>query len=251
MKNNTRVLASAVPLSLEGKNGKAVLVLHGYNGYPTEMYGLARRIHAEGYTVAVPRLPGHATNAADFRKSNWKLWHSHIRNEYMNLQSRFESVTVVGLSMGGVLALLAAAEFNPEKVILLAPAMDIRQKIVYFTHILKYFIPKIDRKREPEADADEDRLYMEREYWSTYYTAQLASFRKLMMMARRRLSDVICPVYYMLSEKDSTVPLEAGAIIERGVRGPVTSHTLTDSPHVFFEGPENDFVLDKIVEWLN
>ena len=62
-------------------------------------------------------------NGADFRKTNWKLWYNHVKNEYLNLQSRFESVSVVGLSMGGVLALIMAAEFRPERAILLAPAM--------------------------------------------------------------------------------------------------------------------------------
>ena len=61
MKNETKVLRTALPLYLDGTNGKAVLIQHGYSGYPTEMYDLARRIHAEGYTVVVPRLPGHAT----------------------------------------------------------------------------------------------------------------------------------------------------------------------------------------------
>ena len=68
MEKYTRVLKSALPLFLEGTNGKAVLVQHGFNGYPTEMYGLAHRLHDEGYTVVVPRLPGHATSLADFKK---------------------------------------------------------------------------------------------------------------------------------------------------------------------------------------
>ena len=53
-----------------------------------------------------------------------------------------------------------------------------------------------------------------------------------------------------MSEKDNSVSLDAGPLIEKGVNGPVKKHILKNSPHVFFEGPENDFVLEKVVEWL-
>ena len=250
MKSSDRVLKTSPPLYLEGTNGKAVLVQHGYNGYPREMYSLAKRLHAEGYTVVVPRLPGHATNAADFRKSNWKQWYLHVRNEYLNLQSRFDWVAVAGLSMGGVLSLLMAEEFNPVKIILLAPAMAVKQKLVYFTPFLRFILPSIKREWPVEPDADEDRITMGREYWSRHYTAQIANLVRLMKIAKKRLHEVVCPVYIMLSNKDSTVPSKAGDIIEKGVAGYVTRLNLKDSPHVFFEGPEEDFVINKVVEWL-
>ncbi len=252
MKSNIKVLKSALPLYLEGTNGRAVLVQHGYNGYPAEVYKVARRLHAEGYTVAVPRLPGHATNRKDFQNSNWKLWLDHLRNEYLNLQSRFESVTIVGLSMGSLLAILAAAEFQPEKIILLAPAIAVKQKLVYFTPVLRFLIPYIKRDRPRAEVIDEDRIFMEREYWSRHYTAQLAGFIKIMRMARRKLKDINCPVYIMLSEKDSTVPLSAGEIIEAGVKDYLAEKLiLKNSPHVFFEGPECDPVTEKVVDWVN
>ncbi|MDC7225347.1 MAG: alpha/beta fold hydrolase [Spirochaetales bacterium] len=251
MKNYTKVLKTALPLHLEGTNGKAVIIQHGYNGYPAEMYGLAERLNKEGYTVLVPRLPGHATSGADFRKTNWKLWTSHFRNEYMNLNARYDSVSIAAVSMGCLLALMTAAEFEPEKLILLAPALAVKQKIVYSTPLLRWFVPVITRKRAPEPEAGEDRLYMEREYWSHYYSAQLASFTKIMRKARRILNDVDCPVYYMLSETDGTVPLEVGRMLDEGLRRPAAgTHVLKNSPHVFFEGPENEFVLDKVVDWM-
>ena len=251
MKSNDRVLKSALPLSLDGTNGRAVLVIHGFTGYPLEMYCLAERLHAEGYTVELPRLPGHATNSRDFRRSNWKQWYLHVRNEYINLCGRYDWVAVAGLSMGGVLSLLMAGEFTPSKAVLLAPAMAVKEKMAYFTPILRFLVPCIRKKWTPEPDADDDRLYMGSEYWSCSYTAQVASLVKLMRMAKKRLNDVICPVYMILSEKDNTVSPEAGDIIEKGVNGSVTRLLLKESPHVIFEGPERDFVLDRVVEWLD
>ncbi|MBI9101561.1 MAG: alpha/beta fold hydrolase [Spirochaetales bacterium] len=250
MKTITKARQTALPLYLEGTNNKAVLIQHGYNGYPGDMYELAKRVNAEGYTVVLPRLPGHGTNGADFRKTDWKLWLSHTRNEYINLQSRYESVSIIGLSMGGVLALLISAEFSPQKTILLAPAMAVSAKIMNYTPILKYFVPRIDRNWTPSPDDSEDRLFLAQEYWRYHFTAQIASLNKLMRMARKRLMDVESHVYLMLSEKDQSVPLKAGDIIENGLRVPVVKRVLKNSPHVFFEGEEKETAIDQVIEWL-
>ena len=169
----------------------------------------------------------------------------------MNLQSRFDSVSIAGVSMGALMAVLMAAEFQPDRIILLAPAIAIKPRIMYFTPVLKFFIPRLKRQRNIAPDADEDRLYMEEEYWSYHHSAMIANFAKIMKMAKARLSEVDCPYYIMLSEKDSTVRLEAADIIEKGIGAPPAGrHILKNSPHVFFEGPENDFVLDKVSEWM-
>ena len=250
-KNDTKVLKESLPVRLEGNNGKAVILQHGYNGYPYDMYGLAKRVNAEGYTVVVPRLPGHATCTADFRATNWRQWLNHVRNVYLDISSEFESVTMAGLSMGGTLTLLMAEEFSPDKIILLAPAVAARKKLVYFTPFLRFLIPVMKREWVPKENEPEQRLVMAREYWSHYYSAQLSGMVKLMRMAVKRLSAVECPVYVMLSEADDSIPVTAGDIIAGGVKGRFQKHILKKSPHVFFEGPENDFVVDKVAEWIS
>lgn len=251
MKSEIKVVEGCLPLRLEGTNGKAVIVQHGYNGYPNEMFGLAERIHKEGYTVVVPRLPGHATCAEDFRNTNWRLWLNHIRNVYIELSSEFESVTVVGLSMGGLLSIMLAAEFDPEKIILLAPAIDVKPRLLYYTPLLRFVRPVIKREWQPDKEPTEIRKKLAAEYWSYVYTAQVANLIKLIKKARKALPQIECPVFMMFSEIDTHVPLTAPDIIESGVKTPIKKHILKNSPHVFFEGPENDFVLEKVTEWLN
>jgi len=251
MKDETKVLGSALPFYLEGSNGKAVLVIHGYNGYPGEMYEIARRIHKEGYTVSVPRLPGHGTNAADFLKTGHEHWLGQVVNEYLNLQSRFESVSVTGLSMGGVLSLLLAERFSPDKIILLAPAMSISNRTFYYTPFLKIFVKKMRRNWEPRSTDDEDRIFMGREYWSYFFSSKLASLLKLIRKAERGLGDIECPVYIILTEKDGWVSLKSGEMIEKGVASPVETVILKNSPHVIVQGPEKETVFEHVCTWLN
>lgn len=250
MKDETKVLKTALPLYLDGSNGKAVLVIHGFTGYPGEMYELCHRIHDEGYTVSLPRLPGHGTNGADFRKTNHRDWLNHVVNEYLNLQIRFESVSVTGLSMGGVLSLLLAERFSPNKIILLAPAMSISNKIFYYTPFLKIFIRKITRNREPEPSDDNDRIFMGKEYWNYFFPANMASLLKLIRKSERGLGHIECPVYYILSEKDDSVSLDAGELIEKGLKRPAVKVILKNSPHVVVQGEEKEIVFENVCKWL-
>ena len=72
-----------------------------------------------------------------------------------------------------------------------------------------------------------------------------------MRIAKNGLAKILCPVYIMLSEKDCSIPLESGILIETGVRGPVEKMILKNSPHVFFEGPEKDAAIEQVLAWLN
>jgi esterase/lipase len=91
---------------------------------------------------------------------------------------------------------------------------------------------------------------MAAEYWSHYYMSQIASLYKLRRLTKKRLNNVFCPVFVMLSEKDSSVSLKAGEVIAMGIEGPVEKLILKNSPHVFLEGPEKDLVINKVIEWL-
>lgn len=56
-----QIIEGAESFLLEGKNNKAVLLLHGYTGAPSEMRPLGDYLHALGYTVScvLPSRPRH------------------------------------------------------------------------------------------------------------------------------------------------------------------------------------------------
>ena len=115
--NTTMVKPVFLPQFYEG-GSTAVLIIHGYTGAPFEMSYLAERLNKAGFTVSVPRLPGHGTNGRDFLESGWKDWLRACVDAYLNLKAYYKTVYITGLSMGGVLTILLAAKFKPEKIIL-------------------------------------------------------------------------------------------------------------------------------------
>ncbi len=77
------------------------------------MRPLAERARDQGYSVELPRLPGHGTSVGEMTTTTWADWSSAAESAFVELAERCERVAVVGLSMGGSLSAYVA-ERHPE-----------------------------------------------------------------------------------------------------------------------------------------
>ena len=94
-------------------NSHGVLVLHGFTGSPPTVRSLAERCAEAGYSVELPRLPGHGTTVEDMMTTTWSDWSATAEEAFDALAQRCEKVAIVGLSMGGGLTAYVA-ERRPE-----------------------------------------------------------------------------------------------------------------------------------------
>src|SRR5215204_3883393 len=106
----TAILADAETLSHAGDTATGVLTLHGFTGNPSSMRAIAEAMAALGYHVELPLLPGHGTVVDDMLDTGWSDWTAAAEAAYQRLSERAERVVVVGLSMGGSLALWTALQ---------------------------------------------------------------------------------------------------------------------------------------------
>lgn len=124
------MLSGAMPFALEGRSVEAVLCLHGFTGSPGIYRQLARELNAEGLTICVPALPGHATKPEDMLGCTAEDWLGFARQELERLQGRYAKVHLVGLSLGGALCSLLAAENGAvASLSLLSPAYGIEPQL--------------------------------------------------------------------------------------------------------------------------
>src|SRR5665213_2379063 len=86
-----------------------VLLLHGFTSTTSTVLDLAQRCAAAGYTVSAPRLPGHGTSVDDLMTTGWDDWSAAAEAAYDELSATCERVAIVGLSMGGTLAVHVAS----------------------------------------------------------------------------------------------------------------------------------------------
>jgi carboxylesterase len=103
----TEVMPGSESFSHHG-GPSGVLVLHGFTGNPASMRSIAELCARAGYTVELPRLPGHGTSVTDMLTTTWADWSTTAEETYDDLAERCDRVAVVGLSMGGGLAAFVA-----------------------------------------------------------------------------------------------------------------------------------------------
>ena len=112
---------------LKGDGGRSIILIHGLTGTPNEMRGLATFFNRKGYTVLCPRLANHGASIDVLKRSRWQDFYASVREAFMKMpkEDKEKEVFVSGLSMGALLGLLLADEFNDDikAVSCLAPTL--------------------------------------------------------------------------------------------------------------------------------
>jgi carboxylesterase len=108
-------IPDAEPYFLDGASGIAYLILHGWSASAESMRFLAAGIAAEGHAVLVPTLPGHGSSSESMLAVGPVDWNLAARNAARSLRERYSQIVVIGVSMGGALAIQLAGS-SPELV---------------------------------------------------------------------------------------------------------------------------------------
>jgi carboxylesterase len=99
-----------------------VLLLHGFGDTPQTLGYVAPALQQAGFTVHAPLLPGHGRSVEEFARSTGEQWLAAARDAFRSLQREHSHVGIAGLSMGGALAVLLAAETpSLRALVLIAP----------------------------------------------------------------------------------------------------------------------------------
>jgi carboxylesterase len=69
------------------------------------MTPIARALADRGFSVDVPRLPGHGTHQAELAETTYADWRGEVERSIERLQSHTDVIVLAGLSMGGLLVL--------------------------------------------------------------------------------------------------------------------------------------------------
>ena len=189
-KDTAPVIRAARSFRITQGSRRAVLLIHGYCGYPGELVRPAEDLAKAGFDVFVPRLPGMGTSGMDFLSSSSADWEKVVSNALSDLNTVYRTVSIVSHSMGTLLALLAAEKHSVDRIVLAAPAFSIpslRKWQVKMASLFRKDIP-IKWQGNPQykmyyegAPCDDETLG--REYWSHLYPSRLLDLENL----RRRV----------------------------------------------------------------
>lgn len=231
----------------------AVLFLHGYIGTPADLGRLPELLHDRGYTVEAPVLPGHGTSPEDFSKISVKEMVGNVLAHYDRLRSRYRTVSVVGISMGGALATILATQREVDRLVLLAPYFKVRQRWFYglpvewYPRLFGGLIPFVYRDGlfQQLNDRSQRRNVPAYRYLSMRGTQ---TAMRLADMAREAFDAVKAPVLIIHSINDEAV--EYKAVAER-LRPSDRLVTLQRSNHLICWDYEREEVEAQVVGFLS
>ncbi|MFF1254538.1 alpha/beta hydrolase [Pseudarthrobacter sp. NPDC058329] len=194
-----------------GANARiGVAICHGFTGSPLSVLPWAEHLASQGYAVTVPLLPGHGTDWRELARTRWSDWYGSFETAYLELSERTETCFVAGLSMGGAIALLAAARHPVAGVSVVNPGLSFYDRRVRVIGVLKYFqkttLPI--QEEQPTAVATEDGDY------SRTPLAAVHELKKLFGAATRGLPRITVPVQVFKSHTDIVVPPTSLAVLK-------------------------------------
>ncbi|MEW6568607.1 MAG: alpha/beta fold hydrolase [Chloroflexota bacterium] len=201
----SRIVSGAEPFFFRGGPSGCLLV-HGFTATPQEMRGLGEHLAEQGHTVLGVRLFAHGTRIADLRRARWPDWYASLEDGYNLLRSTAARIVVIGLSLGGVLSVLLAAQHRPAGLVLLSTPHTEKDDLRFrLARLLRWFMPYYPKGRPDWRDAEAGKG---RVAYDAYPLAALAEVPKAMAAMRRVLPQITVPVLLMHSIEDDFVPPE-------------------------------------------
>ncbi len=252
---------AAKALKLPEGSRVGALLIHGLTGMPNEMKPLAQTLEQSGFTVEVPMLAGHGAGHEELLDTRWTDWLNTVRQSLNKLYQTCDKVIVGGLSMGGLLAVLIAAEnAKVAGVIALSPTIRYDGRNASWKQI---FLPLCDLHygffgrnffwtEDPPFGLRDERLQKiilkqlesakngDKTDYGQFrtYAGSLRELHHLLKVVKKQAPEIKCPVLIMHSKEDS-------------VTGPYNPETLyswltgtQDKSIIWLEGCDHVVTLD-------
>lgn len=236
-----------------GSGPRHVVVVHGFTGNPLETRSFGQALAALGHHVHGVKLTGHGLDECDLERATADDWRADVLRKMDEIA---EPLSLVGLSMGGMLSAIAAAA-RPEQVkrlVLLAPALrlhGVARAFLVLSHLAGLpYVPRFLAKGGSDIFDD-----VARHAHRTFAKIPLSSGRQFQRVARwgqEALPKIAAPTLVVGAINDHTVPFSAtedtfaalGCTDKRFIR-------LERSYHLMTLDVEHDLVTAAANEWLN
>jgi len=123
-----RLYDNGRPRLLKSDHGDAgALLIHDYLSCPGEMLSFAKYLHSKGFTVYLPRLPGHGTAPENLAEAQFIQWIEAVEEGLVLLRTLCSKKIVGGLGLGGVLGLaLQSRVTDIDALFMVAPPQTIK-----------------------------------------------------------------------------------------------------------------------------
>jgi carboxylesterase len=243
----------------------AVLMLHGLGAAPLELARLGQEAQKEGFSVRVPAIDGYCYGT-DVRP--WSDWRDQVFEHYWNCKKSFETVSVMGVSMGATLALMLAEHESPAAVVALSTALAYDGWAIPWYHGLiavARWIPFSGRyqyvEREPYGLKNRETRAMVKRMMRSQHISEvgaevlslplISEGKKLIKATKSEAARIESPILFMHSIDDESVHVKNPELIYKRVKSIDKEFIyLGDSYHMITIDNERDLVRKESLRFL-
>ncbi len=244
---NVPVLPGAEPYAADG-GPIGVVVSHGFTGTPQSMRPWAEHLAAAGYTVRLPRLPGHGTSWQECNATRWQDWYAEALRAYDEVAARCETVFCAGLSMGATLISRLAEEKRDAiaGLVIVNPSYGTERFDAKFAKYIGWLVksrPGIgsDIKKTGTAELSYDRTPVK----------AFASLQQLWKLVVADFDQITAPVLMYRSKDDHVVePLSARLLQQGATSTTVREVVLDNSYHVATMDHDAQTIFEGSVDFI-
>lgn len=214
---------------------------------------LARYLHERAFDVRVPLLPGHGRNISAMDASSHIEWLDSARAELFAMRARHRWTAVGGLSMGGSIAAILAAELRDlPSLVLIAPYLRMPKRLRWLSATSGLWSDVVGPIHSRTTRSILDPV--EREANLAYGSVTGKSIHELALLvnkARRALPEITAPTLLIQSETDNRISAQSARQAFAELRTESKKLVLTHAGgHVITVDYGRERVFEEVRAWL-
>jgi carboxylesterase len=244
----------AAAFQLPGTRPVGCLLIHGFTATADEVRPLGEALSAAGFPVVGAQLAGHGTSVSDLVRQRWQDWAASVREAIAALDA--ERVVVVGMSLGGLLALHLAGNAPASRPIsgLVCCGTPLKLHDRRITALRRLFrVPGIRRlgltipKRG--RDISDPVLRAQSRSYPKIPLAAVVEVLRLQEVVTPLLAQITVPTLILHARHDHTAPVANAGWLAAALTaaGDVQTEILERSWHVITEDVERDHVARTVI----
>jgi carboxylesterase len=236
-----------------------VVCVHGFTGTPYEMRYLGAALARAGFAARGRLLPGHGTSLAELDRTRWQAWVAAVEREIDAMLDRGKRVAVVGQSLGGLLALHAAATAARRGELVCVASLAAPLWLDGAGGMLARWLtgPRGDRVRAlvprvPKlggSDVRDRHARAENPSYRAVPTRALGELLAFMRVVDDELTAITTPVLVLHAEHDHTAPVACAARIAERTRAEAV-RILPHSYHLIAIDVERELVAADVARFI-
>lgn len=201
------------------ESATAALCIHGLSGTPYEVRPLGESLAGAGVHAQGIALPGHCTSPEDLSRTRHTAWVEAAHAAHEALGTRHDRVALVGMSMGGVVALRLAQTLDVHVLVTVGAPLELDAPVRFGVPFAKYVMPMLEKR-----GGSDIRDAAARARHPGYKVMPLAAVHELIRLqatVKRALDRVSAPILVAHGAHDRTAPPRNARMIHDGVSSEV------------------------------